>query len=846
MTVVAIPPCRKSSLLATAAAGAGGYTVLSNGMVASITVTNAGSGYISVPTVQIDPPNGLLLGQTNATLNLTAITTNQAGSYFVVVSNASGSVTSSVAALNLAAAIAMQPQSLAVWAGQPANFAVLGDTAGPYTYQWQFNGTNIIGATNSAYPLNSVATNDAGSYTVVLSNQYSGILSASAALTVNYISQQPADQLVTDGGATAFNVGVSGIGPFRYQWQFNGSNISDAPIITTVAGNGTNGYSGDGGAANTAMLNYPVSVAVDSVGNLYIADCANQRIRKVGTNGIITTVVGNGTNGYSGDGDLATSATLNYPYGVVVDTLGNLLIADGENHCIRKVGTNGIITTVVGNGTNGYSGDGGLATNAMLSSSLGIAVDTAGNFFIADGDNNRIRKVGTNGIITTVAGNGTHGHSGDGGSSTNACLYYPSAVVVDNAGNLFIADQFNQRIRKVGTNGIITTVAGNGTNGYSGDGGMATSAMLLNPNGVFVDAADNIFIADRSNQRIRKVGTNGIITTVVGNGTNGYSGDGDLATSARLNYPYGVVVDTLGNLLIAEILNHCVRKTFKPSTTGFFKIRSINTNHIGTYRVIIASSSGSVTSSMASLVMVYQPTITQPPQGLSIAAGSDAFFSVSANGTGPLCYQWWKVSETQSNATASPVVINGFVLGANLTSGGTGYLSAPQLQVVGGSGTGAGGYAVVSNRMVSAITITNAGSGYTTSPTIQIDAPSAMSLFGQTSPTLILPAVSGDSAANYFVVVTNNYGCVTSAMAALAVMPAGYNQITGQFVDGTNLQLGFVGIAGTNYALDRSFSLSPPNWIPQVTNPADASGRLVFTNLPVPTTNNFWRVRSAP
>ena len=222
-----------------------------------------------------------------------------------------------------------------------------------------------------------------------------------------------------------------------------------AQIIKTVAGNGTYGYSGDGGIADSAKLNSPFGVAVDASGNLFIADEYNKVIRKVSTNGIITTVAGNGTYGYSGDGGSATSAKLNYPTGVAVDASGNLFIADEENHRIRKVSTSGVITTVAGNGTKGYNGDGGIADSAELYYPTGVAVDASGNLFIADYNNHRILKVSTNGITTTVAGNGTPGYSGDGGSADSAELYYPSGVAVDASGNLFIADLNNNRIREV-------------------------------------------------------------------------------------------------------------------------------------------------------------------------------------------------------------------------------------------------------------------------------------------------------------------------------------------------------------------------------------------------------------
>jgi sugar lactone lactonase YvrE len=337
-------------------------------------------------------------------------------------------------------------------------------------------------------------------------------------------------------------------------------------IITTVAGNGINGYSGDGGLATAAMLRNPTGVAVDASGNLYIADYINNRIRKVSPSGIIITIAGTGTFGYSGDGGPATSAQFANPRGVAVDGSGNLYIADLINHRIRKVNLiTGIITTVAGRGAGGYSGDGSLATAAQLSFPSGVAVDGSGNLYIGDNGNNRIRKVNLgNGIITTVAGNGTVGYSGDNGPATSAQLSGPAGVAVDGS-NLYIADGNNYRIRKVNlSTGIITLVAGNGAGGYSGDGGLATAAQLYAPEGVVVDGSGNLYIAEINNNRVRKVNlSTGIITTVAGNGTVGYSGDGGPATSAQLTSPTGVAVDGSGNLYIAA--SGSIRKVSFPT-----------------------------------------------------------------------------------------------------------------------------------------------------------------------------------------------------------------------------------------------------------------------------------------
>jgi sugar lactone lactonase YvrE len=335
--------------------------------------------------------------------------------------------------------------------------------------------------------------------------------------------------------------------------------------ITTVAGNGAAGFLGDGGTSTSAELSGPSGVAVDSVGNLYIADAGNNVIRKVtAASGIITTVAGNGTQSYSGDGGAATSAELSGPSGVAVDSVGNLYIADAGNNLIRKVtAATGVISTVAGHGGYGYSGDGGPATSGELSYPSGVAVDSSGNLYIADSYNSRIRLVSlATGIITTVAGNGAPSYSGDGGPATGAELNYPSDVAVDSSGNLYIADEPNERIRMVSSaTGIISTVAGNGSVSNVGNGGPATSAAFNQPTSVAVDSSGNLYIADYNNQRIRLVNAaTGIITTVAGNGFQGYSGDGGAATNAELSGPAGVAVDSVGNLFIADELNQRIRR----------------------------------------------------------------------------------------------------------------------------------------------------------------------------------------------------------------------------------------------------------------------------------------------
>jgi len=350
--------------------------------------------------------------------------------------------------------------------------------------------------------------------------------------------------------------------------------VSPDGIITTVAGDGfTDDYSrgrfsGDGGPATSASLNFPVGVAVDAARNLYIADFGNHRIRKVSPSGTISTVAGNGVYKFGGDGGPAVSASLNWPVKVAVDAAGNLYIADIYNNRIRRVSPSGTISTVAGGGTWAFSGDGGPATSASLALPVDVAADAAGNLYIADMNNNRVRKVSPGGIITTVAGNAAQRYSGDGGPATSASLFLPHGVAVDSSGNLYIADQYNNRIRKVSAGGIITTVAGNGAKAFSGDGGPAANASLAAPVGVAVDGSGNLYIADWGNNRLRKVSAAGTITTVAGNGIAGFSGDGGPATSASLSWPEGVGVDAAGNLYIADSNNERIRKVSPSGTIG--------------------------------------------------------------------------------------------------------------------------------------------------------------------------------------------------------------------------------------------------------------------------------------
>ena len=336
-------------------------------------------------------------------------------------------------------------------------------------------------------------------------------------------------------------------------------------VITTFAGDGNSGYSGDGGPAASASLFQPGGLAFDGDGNLFIADTGNHRVRRVAVfSSVISTVAGDGTAGFSGEDGVATLASLDSPEGVVLDAFGDLFIADTGNHRIRRVGANdGLITTVAGQASSGFSGDGLPATSATMFEPHGVALDAEGSLFIADTGNSRVRKRdASTGIITTVAGDGNLGSSGDRGAATLARLRSPEGIAVDSQGNVYISDTLNSRVRKVdATFGLITTVAGDGSFAFSGDGGLSFRATLREPRGIVVDSEDNIFIADTNNHRVRKIeAVSDIITTVAGSGVPGFSGDGGAATSAGLSFPVDVAVDLLGNLFIADTGNHRIRR----------------------------------------------------------------------------------------------------------------------------------------------------------------------------------------------------------------------------------------------------------------------------------------------
>lgn len=376
----------------------------------------------------------------------------------------------------------------------------------------------------------------------------------------------PTGVAVDSSGTFYFAEGSIGSGSGLTSGDFKIWKVGPNGILITVAGTGHNSLAGDGGLAVKAQINTPSGIAFDSAGNLYFADTGNQRIRKISTNGTISTVAGNGIMGFAGDGGPATQAVLNQPVGVAVDSEGHIFIADSANNRIREVLSDGTIGTFAGNGNAAFFGDGTAPIFAAIHAPRGLAFDPAGNLYIADTQDHRVRKINPDNTIVTVAGNGQPGFSGDGGPAINAALNLPSSIAFDSAGNLYIADQANNRIRKVSTNGTISTVAGTDTV-FTGDGGPAAIALISHPQGVAVDRAGNLYISETGENRIRKVTTDGIISTLAGTGNCCYSNDGGPANQASLNQPWGVAVDPAGNVYIGDSGNNAIRLV-QPVPTG--------------------------------------------------------------------------------------------------------------------------------------------------------------------------------------------------------------------------------------------------------------------------------------
>jgi len=439
--------------------------------------------------------------------------------------------------------------------------------------------------------------------------------------------------------------------------------------IQTIAGNGSQTYSGDGGPAVQASLNVPVDVSADRSGNLFIADQFNNRIRKIAPDGTITTVAGTGVAGFSGDNGPAVDAQINTPTGVFADTSGNIYIADVGNQRIRKVNQAGIITTIAGNGNKGYGGDGGPAVDASFYNAVRVAVDPSGNVLVADQSDHRIRRITPGGIISTFAGNGvgtpqTGAFSGDGGPAVDASLNNPTALAIDSSGVVYIADQYNQRIRKVALDGTITTIAGTGTAGYGGDGGPALSALLNYPGGITVDAAGNLYFNDDLNYRTREISASGTITTVAGSGVQGFFGDGGPATSAALNGNFGSALDLEGNLYIADSMNNRIREVysavpgFTPATSAAAFTNAASFVSGGSPGAIATLFGTHLTRNLSGILQSSTVPLPASLAGTTVTVGgitAPIFNVVNVNGSEQISFQ---VPVDAMPGAAVPVVLN--------------------------------------------------------------------------------------------------------------------------------------------------------------------------------------------
>ena len=336
--------------------------------------------------------------------------------------------------------------------------------------------------------------------------------------------------------------------------------LSPNGTITTIAGNGIAGFSGDGVPALKSSLNFPAGLAFDK-GNLYVADRNNHRIRKIDSKGIISTVAGTGIPECCNDNGLAVEAHLHFPSDIDVDTEGNLYISDRSNNRIRKVNSDGIITTMAGLGKPGYGGDFGPADKALLKYPFGISLDNKGNFYIADRGNNRVRKIDQRGIITTIAGNGTHSFGGDYGPANQSSLAFPTDVTVDSLGTVYIADRNNNRVRKIDRLGVITTLMGSSQTEFNGDNEISAETTLHLPFALALNGEDRLLVVDRNHFRVREVRLqSNQVETVAGNGTFLFRGDGGPGGGATLDAPSGIAVDSKGNVLFADRLHQRIRR----------------------------------------------------------------------------------------------------------------------------------------------------------------------------------------------------------------------------------------------------------------------------------------------
>ena len=563
------------------------------GSAATFTVTANGAAPLSY---QWQKGGTAIAGATSASYAIASAQTTDAGSYLVVVSNSAGSVTSSVATLTVNAAamapsITTEPQSATVTVGNSASFIVTATGTAPLSYQWQKGGTAISGATSSNYTIPSAQAGDAGSFTVVVSNSTGSVTSAAATLTVNpapaapTITTQPTSETVATGHAVSFSIAASSSLAATYRWSVStdggaiwtplqdDANYSGTATSTLTVKNATAAMSGylyrcavsnTAGSVNSSSLTLsvavaifpsPVGLAINSAGTIYVSDSSSNTIQTVNTS--LQAAALAGTAGQQGASDGTGAAALfRQPGGVALDGAGNLYVADTGNSIIRKVSSTGVVTTLAGSALNQGFHD-GVGAAAWFNSPAAVALDSAGNLYVADAGNAVIRKIAADGTVSTIAGASGAPGSADG-TGTAARFNQPSGIAVDSAGNLFVADTFNQTIRKVTPAGVVTTIAG--LAGISGStDGSGTNALFNQPRGLAVDSAGGIYVADTANSAIRKVTSAGVVTTIAGLSSVAGLKDGT-GIDAWLNQPRDVKVDAAGNLYVADTGNAAIRK----------------------------------------------------------------------------------------------------------------------------------------------------------------------------------------------------------------------------------------------------------------------------------------------